>query len=213
MSCCNYSPYDQAFDAQRAQRELRDFLAAGPMASSQLLLDALSDLPLEGKSLLDVGGGIGAVTFELFQRGIHSATHVDISRANVDAFRSEAASRSLSEKIVSLQGDFATLHEEVSPADLVVLDKVLCCYPDYASLLSRSASKACRWYVYSIPRDRWWVRIYFFFDGWLDRMRGRYIPLYFHPARAIDRMLNAAGFTSTKERLVGKWRVAVFEKK
>jgi magnesium-protoporphyrin O-methyltransferase len=212
MACCTYEPYDKAFSHERARKELEDYVRTGPMASSRIFLDALEGLPLKGKSVLDIGGGIGAITFELFELGIASSTHVDISRASVDAFRSEVARRSLSERVTSVQGDFAAIGDSAEPADIVVLDKVLCCYPDARSLVEQSADKARQWYVYSIPRDLWWVRLRFFLDSLIDRIQDRYIPLYFHPLDQIDAILASSGFEQVNLYLEGKWRVGVWRR-
>ena len=212
MSCCNYRDYDNAFNLKLAQKELQDYKETGLKKSSQPLMEVLQYLPMANKSLLDIGGGVGAITFELFKKDISHATHVDISSASVDTFREELNRRSLSTKVNSLNGDFVTLSEQIPNADLVVLDKVLCCYRDFEELVSKSVDKANHWYVFSIPRTRLRERVYFFFDGILNRIKGEYIPLYFHPVDAIEKMVATAGFDKKQEKLDGKWRIFVFQK-
>jgi magnesium-protoporphyrin O-methyltransferase len=213
MSCCNHKLYDNAFDAKFAQSDLTEYLTTGLKKSSRPFFESLKALPLEGHTLLDIGGGIGAVTFELFKQGIRSSTHVDISGAYVQTFRSEAARHGLTGKIQSFHGDFLELHEQTQAASLVILDKVICCYPDYEALVKKSVAKARCWYVYSIPRDLWWVRFRLWVDDMIDRLKGRYLPVYYHPVKGIEDIIAANGFQKKEVRLKGWWRVAVFEKK
>ena len=212
MSCCNHKKYDAAFDAKLAQTELDAYLTTGLKESSRPIFETLQTLPLKGHTLLDIGGGIGAVTFELLGKGIRQATHVDISKAYVDIFREEAERRSLEGKVESLHGNFPDIQTHIPHADLVMLDKVICCYDDYEGLVSASVSKARRWYIYSIPRNVWWVRIRLCVDEMIDRIKGRYLPIYFHPIAGIERIIASAGLHKKEVKLQGWWRIALFEK-
>ncbi len=213
MSCCNQQLYDTTFDAKLAQTELEDYLRSGLKKSSRPFLEAINSLPLDGKSLLDIGGGIGAVTFELFGKGISEVTHVDISKAYVDVFQAEAERRSLMDKVKSHHGNFPELESRIAEADLVTLDKVICCYNDYEELVGASVGKARQWYVYSIPRDLWWVRVRFWFDDLIDRIWGKRLAVYYHSVEGINQLIASAGFHEKEVILEREWRISVFEKK
>ncbi len=212
MACCDYEIFDKAFDKELAEQELNEYLSTGLKKSSRPLMHVLNALPVHGKSLLDIGGGIGAITFELFAKSIQSAVHVDLSKASVDTFRAEVNRRSLRHKVESLHGDFLSHSDAISTSDLVILDKVICCYEDMEQLVNHSVRKAKYWYVYSIPRNSWLVRFRFFLDDVSDWLNGRYIPVYFHSNTAIEAIAVGAGFQKTMELLDGNWRVVVFEK-
>lgn len=83
MSCCCTDPYHTMFDASKATEDLNDYLSTGYKHSSRPLFKLLDGLDVGGSSLLDIGGGIGAIPFELFGRGLARAVHHDISRAYV----------------------------------------------------------------------------------------------------------------------------------
>ena len=117
MSCCNYGDYDNAFNQNLAQKELKEYRETGLKKSSQPLMEVLDNLPLKGKSLLDIGGGIGGITFELFKKDIDHATHIDISKASVETFRTELDERSLTGKVNSLNGDFVALADQIAEAE------------------------------------------------------------------------------------------------
>ena len=46
------------------------------------------------------------------------------------------------------------MSDEIEAADVVTLDRVICCYPDMEALVGRSAERALRLYGLVHPRDR-----------------------------------------------------------
>jgi hypothetical protein len=113
--------------------------------------------PVEG-SVLDVGGGIGALSFELLDQGAARAMIVDASGAYLDAAAEESKRRDRVGVMQMVPGDFVTLAERVPPAAIVTLDRVVCCYPDYEALIRHAAELAEKRFAYSYPRDRWFVQ-------------------------------------------------------
>ncbi|MDX1407285.1 MAG: class I SAM-dependent methyltransferase [Saprospiraceae bacterium] len=126
MSCCYTDPYYDMFDAAKAKQDLSDYLNTGYKKSSRPLFSLLEALDAKGRTLLDIGGGIGAIPFELFDRGLVSATHNDISPAYVQMFLAEATRRGLSDQVRSAEGDFTVLHDQLPEAYIVTLEKVIC---------------------------------------------------------------------------------------
>lgn len=83
------------FDQKRAIRDLRDYRKHGPAATTQALIDALVSAGVQQRTLLDIGGGVGAIQYELLNAGAREATSVDVSAAYLDAARSEAERRGI----------------------------------------------------------------------------------------------------------------------
>ncbi len=212
MSDCCATRYDDKFDLERAQTELEEYLRTGIKKSSRPLMNLLQKLPLEGKTLLDIGGGIGSIDFELFKRGLTQTTYIDISRAYTDTFIAEAKRRNIMDNCRVIKGDFPILAPLINRADLVVLDKVICCYDDYVDLVSSSIGKADKWYAYTIPRDNWWVKVGQKFDGWARSFRGDRFRTYIHPVRKIERLIQKAGFKKIDQRFQREWLSVVFVK-
>ena len=212
MSDCCTTRYDDKFDLERAQSELNEYLQKGIKKSSRPLLNLLQKLPIEGKTLLDIGGGIGSIDFELFKRGLTQTTFVDLSAAYTDTFTTEAKRRNIIESCRVLKGDFPTLAPLINRADLVVLDKVICCYDDYIDLISSSISKAEKWYAYTIPRDKWWVKIGQKLDGWARSFKGDKFRTYIHPVRKIESLIGKAGFKKIDQSIQREWLSVVFIK-
>ncbi len=195
-----------------AQAELEDYRKSIIKKNSRPLIEALKKLKLAGAEVLDIGGGSGVIDFELFKAGIKKAIHVELSEAYALCFREEAARQLLSEKIISLQGDFLDHHQHIEPVDLVCLDKVICCYQNYNDLVTLSARKAKRWYAYVIPRDVWWVKL---FDG-LKKLFQLFsrdaFNTYVHPVAEIENLVAAEGFQKIMEHRNREWLTVIHQR-
>ena len=146
------------FTERHARDDLAKLRRSGPVKTTRWLLDGLSVGGVAGWSVLDIGAGVGAVHLELLDAGAASAVDVDVSSAFVAAARDEAARRGRSDAVTYEIGDFVALAPSVEPADIVALDRVVCCYADMAALVSLSAARARRRYGLVYPRDTWWIR-------------------------------------------------------
>ncbi len=212
MSTCCQRAYDKEFDRSKAEKELRQYQANGLKKSSRPLRDILEGLPLQGSSLLDIGGGVGALTFELIKRGVSRSVYVDISSPYVQTFREEVERRLLETQVNSLQGDFLQVHPQIAPVDLVTLDKVICCYENYEDLIRYSSAKAKHWYAFTLPRHRWWVRWGQGIYQAANRLLGRSFTTYVHPTARIEEILQQAGFQKRRQSVRFFWTTMLFEK-
>src|SRR5262245_20977615 len=109
--CCGVcdNVYDKAFDARLAQRELREYRRDGPGRASLALAEALAAGGVEGRTVLDIGGGVGAVHEELLARGAAFVTDVDASKPYLDAARAEAERRGVSDRVRFEHGDVVSI--------------------------------------------------------------------------------------------------------
>ena len=107
-----------------------------------MLLEMIRRRGVEGASVLDVGAGIGIVDRELLRAGAASAVLVDGSAAYLDVARAETDAEGLGERVRIVLGDFTRLAPELPAADVVTLDRVICCYPDVDALVDLSAARA-----------------------------------------------------------------------
>ena len=149
---------EQVFDERTAAADLRRLRRHGPPWATRALVDALAgDLPLAGTTVIDIGAGVGAVHLELLERGAGSAVDVDGSTAYVAAARSEAERRGLADRVSHVLSDATAAADGLEPADLVALDRVVCCYGDVGALMRAAASLARRRVGVVYPRATWWV--------------------------------------------------------
>jgi magnesium-protoporphyrin O-methyltransferase len=160
-ACCSShcGAIEEQFDARVAQRELARYRSKGPGVTTRLLRDGVTAGGGPIETLLDVGAGIGALTFELLERGVRRAVSVDASPACVAAAREEALQRKRAAQVEWVQGDYVTIANKLAPADVVTLDRVVCCYPRFEPLLAAAAGHAHRCLAISYPRDAWYVRM------------------------------------------------------
>jgi SAM-dependent methyltransferase len=162
--------------------------------------------------VLDVGAGVGAVHLELLAAGAAAALDVDASPAYVAAARDEAARRGSSDRIRYEVGDFVALAQQVEPADVVVLDRVVCCYSDMEPLVALSAERARHRYGLVYPRDSWWIRAGARFANAVTRLFRSKTRIYAHRTADVDGLVRAAGLQPQSTRTTIFWQVAVYER-
>ena len=212
MSCCQNNLYNSTFDRKRAQEELANYRANGPKENSLPLINMLKKLELKNASVLDIGSGVGAVILELFDQGISHATYNDFSTAYSEAFQEEVSNKAVDKQVEFHLGDFLEEHQKIEQADLVTLDKVICCYKNYEGLVSISAQKAKKWYAYSAPRDVWWVRFVYFLKQKIRWIENNPFRSYVHPIQKIENILSKNDFKKIRSTSNWEWETVVYEK-
>jgi magnesium-protoporphyrin O-methyltransferase len=115
--------------------ELAIYRKQGPSKSTRILLDTLKSAGVIGQTLLDIGGGVGILQFELLDAGAGRVVSVETSTTYLQAAHEEADRRHYTDSIQSYHGDFVDLAAEIPQADIVTLDRVLCCYQDVTALV------------------------------------------------------------------------------
>jgi magnesium-protoporphyrin O-methyltransferase len=215
--CCSGSAFCGAveghFTRARAAAELDNYRRKGPPQTTRLLCEGVTQAGCAGGTLLDIGSGIGALGFELLQRGITQAAGVDASPAYVAAAQQEAARRGHVAATRFVHGDFLQLTNELPSATVVTLDRVVCCYPLYEPLLAEALRHAERCLALSYPRGRWYVRAGLATENFGRRMRKNPFRAFVHSPAAMEQVIRAAGFQLTSRRNTFAWCVDVYLKK
>src|SRR6266700_742966 len=210
MTCCGASACESQFDRKRAARELKDYRAHGPQPTGRAMIHLLRRAGVEGSTLLDIGGGIGGIQYDLLEAGAREVTAVDASSAYQQAARAEAERRGVSARIQFRLGDFVTLAPQVTAADIVTLDRVVCCYPDMEPLVRLSAERCRRLYGLSYPRYRWPVRAVVSTENAFRRLFRNPFRSFVHSPVVMDRLLTALGFTLQSKVRTFAWEVVVY---
>jgi magnesium-protoporphyrin O-methyltransferase len=159
---------------------------------------------------------VGAVHLGLLERGAASAVDVDLSRPYIEAARDEAARRGVAERVRHVHGDFATAEvaERIEPADLVALDRVVCCHPDVVGLVGRAAERTRRRLAIVLPRRNLATRTWLLFENLVQRLRADPFRAYLHPHEQVLATARAAGLEPVESRSLGfVWRLLVFERR
>lgn len=210
MSCCSHcQDAERFFGANTARKELRRYRRKGPGKSTRLLVDALRE-QARGATLLDVGGGIGAIQHELFRAGLTGATQVDASAPYLEAARTEAERAGRGDRTTFVYGDFVEVAGDVPEADLVTLDRVICCYPHLEALLGASVGRTRRVLGLVYPRERWGTRVALTAANLWLRIRGSAFRVFLHSPTRVQALVRAAGFRPERTGHTFLWRVETY---
>jgi 2-polyprenyl-3-methyl-5-hydroxy-6-metoxy-1,4-benzoquinol methylase len=155
--CCNPIDYRRLFSRKYASRDARRYRQRGLGATSRALVDLAGDV--EGATLLDVGGGIGAIELALLAAGAERATNVELSGGYEEAASALLSERGLSDRVERRVADFVSEGDAVEPHDLVVLHRVVCCYPDVDALMGAAAEHARERLVLTYPQEHLLMRV------------------------------------------------------
>jgi magnesium-protoporphyrin O-methyltransferase len=213
MDCCSHlKGLNDLFDERRAHEELRSYLKRGLDRHARRIVAALAARGLAGASVLEVGGGIGGLHIELLRSGAASATDVDVAAAYIAAAQSLAERLGLRERVEYRQADFASAADELPSADIVVLHRVVCCYPDMPTLISAAAQHAGRLLALSFPHHAWYMRLGGQLINASLRLQRSGYRFYVHDPAAIQHTAAAAGLRPISQIASWPWRIALFER-
>ena len=210
MQCSGCQGGANVFGEKTAKSQIKRYHRKGLAKNTRILLDALAREGVRGLTLLDIGGGVGALSLELLKSGVSTATQVDASPAYVIASTAEAARQGASDRFTARQGDFVALADEFPAAGIVTLDRVICCYPDMRSLVGASAAKAERLYGAVYPRDAWWIRAAGAMLNSVARLFRYPLRDYIYRTAAVDAVIRERGLTPRFQRDAGFWQVVVY---
>jgi magnesium-protoporphyrin O-methyltransferase len=210
-SCCSsfFAANQRHFSDAVARRDLKRYRTRGPDPTTRLLRDSILGAG-HGKTVLDVGAGIGALSLELLAAGVERVTAVEAAPAYVAAAREEAARRNVLHRLDLVYGDFVSVAGDVMPADVVTMDRVVCCYPAYQPLLEAAVHRSRRLLAFSYPRDRWYVRA----AVWTQNL-GRTLfrnPFrgFVHSVRGMEAVLEQHGFVRMRRHETLKWSADLY---
>lgn len=210
---CNYCEItDKAFSEAEARTELRNYAKKGPAHQTRLIVEAIRRLGFKNADLLDIGGGIGVIHHELLDDVVREATHVDASSAYLKEAREEAARRGHAERVKFIHADFTDVAAEVPDADIVTLDRVVCCYPDFRSLLKGAADHSRKLVALTYPREIWYMRIALRAANLFQRLRRDPIRVFLHPVAEMDSLIKGEGFERVYFRRLFVWEVALYRR-
>jgi magnesium-protoporphyrin O-methyltransferase len=213
MSCAQCIGIEDMFNEKRAASELRRYRRLGPGKTSRLLVESVSAEGVEGRTVLDIGGGLGAVHLGLLSAGAREAVDVDASAGYLKAARREAERQGLAGRIRHLHGNFVDLAREVPMADIVTLDRVLCCYDDAPSLLDSSAAKARSILGLVYPIDSGLMKIAQALINSLLRALRKRFRIFVPSTVQVEAIARSHGFLKRAYHRSGIWQVVVYTKK
>ena len=153
---------ESTFNQKRAEHEAQAYLYKGANKRVQKLLSYFQEHSSKPFTVLDIGCGVGATHFELLKNGLAlNVVGVDASTTYLESAKQVADILRFVDRVRYLRQDFAQSHRLIESADVVILDRVICCYPHLEELLVPAAKRARRYLALSYPHEDWWVRSFY----------------------------------------------------
>ncbi len=208
--CCPHDNGAARLFSRFACRQLRRYDKRGFQPSQFHLIEGLTQAGVSGASLLEIGCGVGYLHQQLLQQGAARATGIDLADRAIAQARESAARRGLGDRTDYRVGDFIEIAERVPVADVAILDKVICCYPDAEALVRESLARTRRVYAYTIPRDRWFIRAGAAGLALLLRLSGSPFRSYVRDPERIEAWVRARGFIPRYRNQTAFWLTQVF---
>ena len=213
MSCCTPAGYRTIFGAKTAEREARRYRRKGLSGSARWIADALAGAGVGGRSVLEIGGGVGGLQIELLEAGADHATNVEI----IDTYESVAealiSEHGLGGRVARRVADFGVAGGETPPADLVILHRVVCCYPDAGGLIDGACTHARDRVAITIPRESAWIRLGFgMMNAWF-RIRRIAFRTYVLPLEPMLAVAGRRGFRVAQRQRGALWQSLVLQRR
>jgi magnesium-protoporphyrin O-methyltransferase len=155
---------------------------------------------------------VGTIHHALLDQGFRQATHLDASTAYLAVTAEEAKRLGHADRVTFHHADFRDVAADIPAADVVTLDRVVCCDADYLSLLAAAAQHASRLLGFTFPRARWYMRGFVGAANAWRQIRGAAFRAYVHPPTAMPAVLEKHGFRRRSTAGTWIWAVEVFER-
>jgi magnesium-protoporphyrin O-methyltransferase len=211
VSCCTSTGYRTIFGRKAVERDARRYRRKGLTDSAGWILQVLGDDGVADRPVLEVGGGIGSLQIELLEAGASHATNVEIIDSYEATARSLIAERDLEARVERHIADYAQHPEHNPAADIVIMHRVICCYPDPDTLTAAACSRARDRVAITIPRDTPWVKLGFWGMNACLRLRRIAFRGYVHPQARILEVANSHGFHATHHQRGALWESLILQ--
>jgi 16S rRNA G966 N2-methylase RsmD len=207
MDCCDPRGYRNVFGPRFARHAASRYRRRGLDRTARRMVAYLADRGFEGASVLEIGGGVGDIQIELLSRGAGRSTNLEL----VDTYDAEAASLAetagVGARMTRRLLDIAADPDAIGAHDVVVMHRVVCCYPDYDKLLGAAADHATRLLVFSHPPRNWMSRLSVGAQNLALRLLGRSFKSYTHPPQALVAAAERRGMRADFREHGLVWRV------
>jgi 2-polyprenyl-3-methyl-5-hydroxy-6-metoxy-1,4-benzoquinol methylase len=211
-SCCNARGCDGFFTPRVAWRAAERYRKKGVDKTARRMLAFLEGRGIEGATVLEIGGGVGEVQIELLKRGAARSLNLELSPAYDEEATRLAREAGLEGRAERRLHDIAANPGDVEPADVVVLHRVVCCYPDYERLLGAAADHARRLLVFSYPPRNVLSRLLLGAQNVLFRLQRKEFRTFAHPPAQMLAVVEERGLLNTYAHRPVVWQVAGFER-
>jgi len=210
--CCSPKGYKWVFSEKSARAEAKRYRRKGLDSTSRRIVDFLRTQGVGGKTLLEIGGGIGAIQIELLKAGASRAVSVELTPTYEDVAIELLREAGLEDRVERKVTDFAQAAGQVGSADIVILNRVICCYPDMPRLTGAAADHARQLLVMSFPRRTWWLRMGLGMGNAILLLLRREFHIFLHPPTKIISTSRQHGLEQVLDEQGVMWTIAALKR-
>ena len=210
-SCCRPGGYAKIFSEKLARKDAKRYRRKGLDETGRWLADRAIENGIDGATVLEAGGGVGAIQLELLRAGAARTVNVELSPGYEETAGELSREAGLDDRTERRLGDFVA-DEELGEADVVVLHRVVCCYPDYEALLGTAARRSRRTIVFSHPPAHALARFVVTGMNLFLTLTRQQFRTYTHPPRALREVIEREGFRVVAERRGRVWRAVALRR-
>jgi Methyltransferase domain len=167
---------------------------------------------VEGRSVLEVGGGIGAIQIELLRAGANHAVSVELTPTYEETASKLLRETGLADSVERRVLDFVAAGADVEAADIVVMNRVICCYPDMPRLVGAAADRCQGVLVMSFPKRTWWTRVLLSVGNVALRVTRREFQVFLHSPVEIRYTAELHGLRALATQRGLFWEIAAWER-
>ncbi len=211
-ACCYPDEYGDLFGQKNAAREARRYRKRGLGGSEKVLADVLRERAEANSTILEAGGGVGALQVELLRSGAGSSTNIELSPEWEGAARGLLAHYDLADRVERRLGDFVDEADALPAADVVVLHRVVCCYPHWRRMLEAAVGRTRHTLALTFPLEGILGRALLTLGNWAFRLRRRSFRAFIHPHREMLALVADHGFRIVHDARGLVWRSVVLER-
>ena len=206
--CCDPRGCDAFFGERFARRVAKRYRAKGLDRTAQRIVDFLADQGIDGATVLEIGGGVGEIGLELLRRGASSVTNLELSPGYEEHAAALVAENGFTGRVHRRLVDIAADPGDVAAADLVVLHRVVCCYPDYERLLGAAADHCRVRLAFSHPPRNLVSRAIIASQNAICGLSRRDFRAFVHPPAAMVGVVEAQGMRPAFRHAGRVWQAA-----
>jgi 16S rRNA G966 N2-methylase RsmD len=210
--CCNPRGCDEFFSPRFARRMAKRYRKRGLDKTATRMVEFLQSRGVDGASVLEIGGGVGEIQLELLRRGAARTINLELSPAYEREAGQLLREAGMEGRVDRRLHDIAIEPAAVEPADIVVLNRVVCCYPDYERLLTAAGEHANRLLVFSHPPRNAISRTLVAAQNLGFRLMRREFRTFTHPPPAMLAVLQREGLRPAFAHRGIPWQVAGLER-
>ena len=212
MNCCNNEAIEKQFDKDRVANRVNQYHSKGISKETRILVDSLKSIGIDGYSLLDIGCGFGAIGIKLLESGVAKVENIEASSSYLEAAKTETKKKNFGDKTSFTHGNFIEIAENVSAADIVTLDKVICCYDELEPFVKSSCEKTVKHYGIIYPRDNWWVKAAIGFENLMRKIKGNTFRVFVYPTEKVDSLIKEHGLRKVFSKAMMIWQIVIYSR-